>query len=1264
MKFQGIQGTLTGPLTIGRVQIEQNSQRIEIDKLLLDWRPLALLRGELHIRSLQAARLGIVQKIVATPEPLQLPATLVLPLKLQVDRVHVEGGDLSWGALNVIRLGGFDLQLAYDGQAYKLKLNEFAASGAQARNSATTKLSGQLTLAARQPYALEAQFASTGNTVLEQKTLATTGQLQLKGTLQAFAAELKFALGDAQLQGHAQLQPFSSQPLQDANLQAQAIDLSTLRDDWPRTELSGSLTANGTGASTLTLTNRLAGPYDQNALPLRDLHLAVRQLTDQLTIEQLRASVGTHARAAGTINGSGSYAAGALTLALKVAQLDLRGLDQRLNPTTLGGTINVRHDEAGQDLRLALSEPAGKTNAALDAHLRLSDTRLAIESAELRYAGARIKGSGHLQLDGSQNFAAEGELRGLRTQDLGRFEKLPPLLLNGHIGLRGERLPKLVADLDFQLEDSQLGGRPLQGDGKAILRADRILIPKLLLAAGDNQLRIEGELTDTKGALDFALTAPKLEQLGSGFGGEFRLNGSVNGSFRKPHLNASWNGSRITTPAALRIESTQGTADITLDQQQPLLLTGMMLNTESSGLRSAQQQLAKLTARVQFAPQAAAPLALDIRADGVNLPQLRIDSLVATGTGTTASHQLQIALKEAGNAQQWITVLNGGLQQRDHQPFWQGDISRFDARGRFNAQLNSPAPFSIGVQRVQLDGFKLDAQGSSLQITHFLREGRTITSNGRLQQLQLAQVLALSGFNPAVTTDLTFEGEWDVKLADKLSGQLAMRRTGGDIILRSGTPIALGLRTLEASARLQTGGIALSLNAEGQQLGRIAIDANANATSRASLSEDTTVAGKASIDIPSLAWLGPFISPGVISEGQLKSDVTLAGSFANPQFAGRINGSNLRLYFGDSGIDLRQGEFDSEFRGESLFINTLAFRSEAGTAGTIAASGQIGLAAAKPTAQLKVRAERYALYNRSDRKLVLSGQADVDWSAARGRVKGVLRADSGYFDIGREDTPQLSDDVVVIGSTQKSAAPLATDIDLDLNLGDGVRVEGRGLNATFVGQVKLRGLPGSALRAQGSVRVADGTDSTFTAYSRKLAIEQGVLRFNGALNNPALDIVAMRRGDEVEAGVAVRGSVLAPRITLVSEPTVPEAEKLSWLVLGHGLDNAGNADVGALQSAAGALLTGGAAAGVQKQLATAFGFDEFKIGSTTQDNLQQRIVTLGKRVSSRLYLSYQQSLQSTGSVLLLRYTLSPRLTIEAEAGTRSALSLLYNVAFD
>ena len=65
-----------------------------------------------------------------------------------------------------------------------------------------------------------------------------------------------------------------------------------------------------------------------------------------------------------------------------------------------------------------------------------------------------------------------------------------------------------------------------------------------------------------------------------------------------------------------------------------------------------------------------------------------------------------------------------------------------------------------------------------------------------------------------------------------------------------------------------------------------------------------------------------------------------------------------------------------------------------------------------------------------------------------------------------------------------------------------------------------------------------------------------------------------------------------------------------------------------------------------------------------QDTLQQRIVTIGKQLSSRLYLSNQQGLESAGSVVQVRDALSLKLSLEAEAGSRSAISLFYNIAFD
>ncbi len=231
---------------------------------------------------------------------------------------------------------------------------------------------------------------------------------------------------------------------------------------------------------------------------------------------------------------------------------------------------------------------------------------------------------------------------------------------------------------------------------------------------------------------------------------------------------------------------------------------------------------------------------------------------------------------------------------------------------------------------------------------------------------------------------------------------------------------------------------------------------------------------------------------------------------------------------------------------------------------------------------------------------------------------------------------------------------------MTVGLGEQLRLRGRGINASLGGAVRVRSEAGGALSVVGLMQVTRGT---YRAYGRELTIERGMARFDGAPTNPALDIRAMRRGTAVEAGVAIGGSALAPRVTLVSEPPVPDAEKLSWLVLGQGLSTASGNDADVLQSAAASLLSHSAAAGVQVQIASALGVDSVSL-SKSQDTLQKNIVTLGKRLSSKLYMSYQQGLQTAGAAVLLRYTLSPRLAIEAEAGTRSVLSLFYNISFD
>ena len=541
----------------------------------------------------------------------------------------------------------------------------------------------------------------------------------------------------------------------------------------------------------------------------------------------------------------------------------------------------------------------------------------------------------------------------------------------------------------------------------------------------------------------------------------------------------------------------------------------------------------------------------------------------------------------------------------------------------------------------------------------FRRDDSGIETRGRIEQLQLAEFLRFAGPERPLDTNLQLSGSWDLRYRDQLDGNLALQRDSGDITVLGTTPVQLGLTTLRAAMRADAGRVALDAQAAGTRMGSIALDARTRLGADGNplaLPPDAPLAGSARIEVPSLAWLAPIVMPELSADGRINGQVALGGTIGEPAISGRIDGDALRVAHPEYGLDLREGTLRSEFRGDELVLHGLTFN---GAQGRLHLAGPIQLGE-DMRANLRLQAERFAVLNRPDRRLVLSGQSRINWQQQRAMVIGEFTVNSGFFDIGQADRPTLGDDVVIVGREERAQRGMAAAIDITVRLGDGVTVRGRGLDALVAGQARILSDTGEPPQAQGTLRVVKGT---FSAYGRELGIERGELRFTGPLDNPALDILAMRRGQEVEAGVAVGGNVLTPRITLVSEPVVPDAEKLAWLVLGRSLASAGAGDLGSLQDAAASLLAQGAIAGVQSRIASAFGLDTFAIG-TDENNLQQRIVTIGRQISSRLYLGYQHGLESAASVVQLRYLLTPTLSLEAEAGARSALSLFYNIAFD
>jgi translocation and assembly module TamB len=294
---------------------------------------------------------------------------------------------------------------------------------------------------------------------------------------------------------------------------------------------------------------------------------------------------------------------------------------------------------------------------------------------------------------------------------------------------------------------------------------------------------------------------------------------------------------------------------------------------------------------------------------------------------------------------------------------------------------------------------------------------------------------------------------------------------------------------------------------------------------------------------------------------------------------------------------------------------------------------------------------------------VTSGEGDLTYDGERVSLKGELRADRGHFEFERDRLPTLGDDVVVLGQDRpppKARMKLPLALDLRLELGSDLVVRAYGLDGKVAGLVDLSTTKDGELRAHGRLYTVN---ATFLAYGQTLQVDPGVVIFDGPVDNPSLQITAWRRNQAVEAGVQVSGTVRHPNVQLVSQPPVPEGERLSWLVLGRAPSGATQADLGLLQAAAGALLAGGESVPLDRRIARRFGLDEIALRGSGE--LTDRVVAVGKRLSDRVYISYEQGIGAVASNLIkLDYALGRRWTLRAETGTSSGGGLFYRYSWD
>jgi translocation and assembly module TamB len=339
-----------------------------------------------------------------------------------------------------------------------------------------------------------------------------------------------------------------------------------------------------------------------------------------------------------------------------------------------------------------------------------------------------------------------------------------------------------------------------------------------------------------------------------------------------------------------------------------------------------------------------------------------------------------------------------------------------------------------------------------------------------------------------------------------------------------------------------------------------------------------------------------------------------------------------------------------------------------GGGGTLVAYGEGSWTPQGPAFAAHAQLSQLRASIRSDRQLVVSGPVEARMDRGGTSVSGQLRVDRARIQIPDETPPRLGEDVVVrnapgVAATEaeRKLRPAASEggrtvtLKVSFDLGSDFRVSGRGLDTRLAGTVDIEGSSLGTPRLVGLIRTVGGT---YEAYGQRMNIERGELRFTGAADNPALDILAVRPNMTQKVGVLVSGRAQSPHVELYSEAGLSEAETLSYLVLGRSAAG-GGADSALLQRAAAALLAG--RGGTGKGIAGRLGLDDLAVRNDTTTGA---VVRVGKRFGDNFYAAYERSLSGAIGTLFIFYDVSKRVTVRAEAGERAGLDLIFTFAFD
>ncbi|MGR5236789.1 autotransporter assembly complex protein TamB [Vibrio alfacsensis] len=999
------------------------------------------------------------------------------------------------------------------------------------------------------------------------------------------------------------------------------VDVKTLELDMP--EVEGTLSTQVTLSADYPIQAQIDALVKQADVKGQKLSLSASGSVGDLSVDATLSDL-VEAKVLGQVQPLKSELPFDIRLKEVVAQWPLSGKsDYQVSAPSLAAKGSLQGYTVALD-----AKASGKGIPAVDVVLNGKGTleQIDLDNLVVKTLGGELSGQVMANWAAPINWQADLKLKNIQP---GLQWKEAEGDISGHLSTSGSlteqggwqvSLPEL--DIDGILRgyplhvEGQLDASDKNGKGEDL----HLNTKGLVLSHGPNQLSAKGKI-DQQVLMDVEVNFPDFTKTVPDLGGNMKGSIALRGSLKAPSAKLDLALNQVSWQQQAKVESITLKGDVT--------------------------------------PMPVPEARLSLLAKNITYDDMKLDSADLELSGDEKLHQL--TLDVVSDVVSTSLEIEGSFKQKPEM-VWDGALRRLtlsSPQGPWTLQKSTAVTVNIDKQIADVQAHCWLQAKSSVCLTEDIRVGKSGEAKLAVTNFDFDQI------KPFLPVETKLQGSVNANAFAKWTPNgkpevtLNVEMPKGQVEQTLEQPIQIGWNSVSFKATLAQDKLdaewLLDVTDNGDLSGKVSL----NDVS----SENPTMGGKVSLSAFHLDFLSPLVGEYSLFKANMSTDLALSGDVMHPQVNGQFLIDQIKLRGEVTPIDVDSGRVAINFTGHQAGLD----------AGIMTPDGKLeinGDADWRDLDNWHTKARVFAKELKVDMPPMIRMKVEPDMTInvtpKLAKVDGNINLPWGRILI--DELPPsavgVSKDTVILNKDMQpvdgdETLPFNVETDINIKIGNDFQLSAFGLKGDLQGGLRVTQKDKGPFIV-GEVNIIDGS---YRSFGQDLVIEEGKIMMSGPVDEPYLSIKAIRNPDntqdDVTAGIRVTGPASDPKVEIFSDPSMPQANALSYLLRGQNIDaeSDGNAMTTTLIGLS--LAKSGRVVG---EIGEAFGVQDLQLDTAGSGDDSQ--VTVSGYILPGLQVKYGVGIFNSLGEFTIRYRLMKDLYIEAVSGVDSAVDLLYQFEFD